>query len=504
MTKRILAAFSLAFYLACLGLLLYFLTIRPGGAGGNQTVIYAITSFASGGMFMMALYGVTLYLFRSVEKAALYFTLVCLATGARFFVMDGSLTIMGLIPDFPLGAALAIRCISVGFVVIGLTGFVFEIFASPKHKKRLPFLNAMTFAVFAALTATILHGGDGVPIRLVTLLFFIFMEAYWIFVVVQSKDYKKNWLNQLYLAVMLLYMVTSIFAAFLTGLFPHTAVISAYAFVIVHIVLLSDRYARAVSDLERININLERVIDERTKGLQNINAMMKEIVGNISHDLKTPLTVMSVNLEKLKEFVSGDENLVRHVQTAYDKNLDMQRLIQNLIEVSRMEAGQSLYRLEYISLNGLLSQVQTKYGDYLETRGLSFDVTVSGVSMESGDALIYADPVKIWSVFDNIIYNAARHTEQGGITVTADAGDDSVTVTVADTGCGIAPEHLPRVFERFYKVSSSRGEGDGGSGLGLYIVRGAMEAMGGNVAIQSEPGVGTTVILTFRAKNYHI
>ena len=71
---------------------------------------------------MMAFYGVTLYLFRSTEKAAMYFALVCLAAGVRFFVMDGSLTIMGLIPGFPLGAALAIRCISIGLVVIGLTG----------------------------------------------------------------------------------------------------------------------------------------------------------------------------------------------------------------------------------------------------------------------------------------------------------------------------------------------------------------------------------------------
>jgi len=224
--------------------------------------------------------------------------------------------------------------------------------------------------------------------------------------------------------------------------------------------------------------------------------MVREMIANISHDLKTPLTVLSVNIERLLHISPGNLDYARNVRIAYNKNLDLQRLIGNLIEITRIDSQQDLYRKEWISLNHVLADTQRKYGDHVESLDLSLDVTGTGA-----DTLIYADPEKIWAVFDNIIYNAIRHTSTGGISVVAELVDgDIITIRVIDTGCGIAPEHLKHVFDRFYKVEMGRGGLGGNSGVGLFIVKSIMENFGGSVEIESEVGVGTTVMLFFQAK----
>jgi len=227
-------------------------------------------------------------------------------------------------------------------------------------------------------------------------------------------------------------------------------------------------------------------------------AMIQDMIANISHDIKTPLTVLSLRIEKLLHATPGDLDYSRDIRIAYNKNLDLQRLIQNLIEASRMKAtpGKNQHQPQWLSLNRLLSDMQMNYSDYLESTGLSFDVSGS-----SGDAFLYVDPGKIWSVFDNVIYNAARHTESGGVTVTTQITDDTLSIIVTDTGCGIAPEHLPQIFDRFYQVAAESGTRIDPGGLGLYIVKSVMEGCGGSVQLQSEVGLGTSVILTFRKKD---
>ncbi|MCL2386491.1 MAG: ATP-binding protein [Defluviitaleaceae bacterium] len=223
-----------------------------------------------------------------------------------------------------------------------------------------------------------------------------------------------------------------------------------------------------------------------------IQNTINEMIASISHDLKTPLTILSVSIEKLLLNSPDDPNYIRDVQIAYNKNLDLQRLIQNLIDVTRMETVSNMYKPEWLTLSDFLLGIQEKYNDYVESTGLSFDVNISG-----GDALIFLDPTKIWSAFDNAIYNSARHTKTGGITITArtQSEDDTATITITDTGCGIPPEHIPNIFERFYKVDKSPKSGE--IGLGLYIIKSIMSSLGGKAEIESEEGIGTSVILTF-------
>lgn len=231
--------------------------------------------------------------------------------------------------------------------------------------------------------------------------------------------------------------------------------------------------------------------------LETINAAMKELIANISHDLRTPLTVMSVNLEELSNLVrayGGGEELIGKVGAAWRKNLDLQRITQNLLEVSRIETGRSIYNPDWVSVSELMLKVQDRYEDYLEDKALYLN-TAYGKDMS-----LWLDEQKIWSVFDNVIYNAVRYTAKGGISITAAEDGANATVIIRDTGSGVAPADLPHIFERFYKASGARGGMAGDSGLGLYIVKSIMEAFEGSVSAKSAPGKGTSVILTFKRR----
>ncbi len=234
----------------------------------------------------------------------------------------------------------------------------------------------------------------------------------------------------------------------------------------------------------------------RARELAAANALLKELTANISHDLRTPLTVMSAHIEEMADLARaiGHEELIRRADAAWRKNLDLARITRNLFEVSRIETGRNLYRPQWVSLAELLAQVVDKYAEYLKGQGLFLKTAYDR------EAELWLDGQKIWSVFDNIIYNAARHTDSGGISVTAESGGDWATVSIRDTGCGIEPQHLPHIFERFYKTDASRGGTAGDSGLGLYIVRSVMESLGGSAAAESEPGRGTAIILRFKKR----
>lgn len=207
-------------------------------------------------------------------------------------------------------------------------------------------------------------------------------------------------------------------------------------------------------------------------------------------------TIVKNTLELLGDeaIASSEQERKEYLGIAYHKNLDLQRLIRNLFEVTRMEGGTTVYRLERVSAYNLMTEAGRKYADLVSDKGISFQA-------EAEDALeLRIDKDKIWSVLDNLIYNALRYTPEGGaISFRLHKSDDRAVLTVADTGEGIDEKHLPHIFERFYKVSPERGGKDGSSGLGLYIVKTTVEAMEGTIEVASTPGTGTVFTMTFPA-----
>jgi signal transduction histidine kinase len=163
------------------------------------------------------------------------------------------------------------------------------------------------------------------------------------------------------------------------------------------------------------------------------------------------------------------------------------RLVEQLLELSRLEAGDVPMVRERLSLRPLVDRVLSELEVVRARRAVELDERVP-------DDLppVFADAERVHQVLFNLLDNAVRFTPSGGrVTVRASRTNGVVDVTVADTGPGIAPEHLPRLFERFYRVDSARSRDEGGTGIGLAIARSVVEAHGGRIWAESEPGKGS-------------
>jgi signal transduction histidine kinase len=171
----------------------------------------------------------------------------------------------------------------------------------------------------------------------------------------------------------------------------------------------------------------------------------------------------------------------------------MQRIVDDLLDLSRYESGSWTPNTVANDLAGVVTDVFTSVQRAADAKGvaLRFDAPPEA-------RLVDADPTALRQVLSNLVENAVRYTESGAVTVRAEAiGDRGTTISVADTGSGIPSEHLPRIFERFYRVDAGRGRGEGGTGLGLAIVRHLAEAHGGSVHAESAVGRGTTITVHF-------
>jgi two-component system, OmpR family, phosphate regulon sensor histidine kinase PhoR len=236
------------------------------------------------------------------------------------------------------------------------------------------------------------------------------------------------------------------------------------------------------------------VLHDQTE-VRRLEAVRRDFVANVSHELKTPLTSISGYAETLLADGTDEETSRRFLGTIMTNARRMQRLVDDLLDLSRIESGRWQPTLAPIDLEKLAREV---WGDFT-ARAAEGGVTF-GVRIGPGAATVTADPEGVRLVLRNLFDNALRYTPPGGtITLRGRREDGGTTVQVADTGSGIPREHLPRIFERFYRVDPSRSRAEGGTGLGLAIVRHTVEAHGGRVWAESHLGEGTAVSCWFPA-----
>lgn len=453
---------------------------------------------ALGGILLIGVYHLFLYFFRRRELLYLTFSLTCLSAVMRLG-MESNALVQYFLPD-GIGFILS-RVFLMLFTIHSMFICLFMIQALSIRLGRFLRLFYLFCFVMPLAGICILPYANAVTGMFIVLIPF----AVSIFLAIRTKKIGRDPYRLLYLCS----MVTFVFYGplsktvlegdlFVPGIVPNMFLILSQC------VMLSRSYVQAHEEVERVNTNLERLVEQRTAQLNNANeqlaasqAALREMISNISHDLKTPLTVLNNYLELLGDetIASSEQERTEYLGIAYHKNLDLQRLIHNLFEVTRMEGGTAVYHLEWVRANQLMAETGRKYGDLIYDKGIIFQ-------LETDDSLeLKIDKNKIWSVLDNLIYNALRYTPKGGsISISVRRGGERAELTVADTGEGIAAEHLPHIFERFYKVSQERGEKDGSSGLGLYIVKTTVEAMEGTVSVKSTPGAGTVFVMTFQAK----
>ena len=209
--------------------------------------------------------------------------------------------------------------------------------------------------------------------------------------------------------------------------------------------------------------------------LEGVERSRRELVGNVSHELKTPISALQAHLENLLDGVEEPNPQVLAVMLGQCQRLA--RLVEQLLDLSRLESGDVPLELEPVALRELVDQVLA------EVRVAGSDRAVL-VRNEVGPELppLRADRERLHQVLFNLLDNAFRFTPAGGtVTVAAHAENGSCSVSIEDTGPGVPEEHLARVFERFYRVDSSRSRSDGGTGIGLAIARSVVEAHGGRI-----------------------
>ncbi|HET9709932.1 MAG TPA: ATP-binding protein [Gemmatimonadales bacterium] len=233
--------------------------------------------------------------------------------------------------------------------------------------------------------------------------------------------------------------------------------------------------------------------------LRHLETVRRDFVANVSHELKTPLTAITGYAETLVHEATPESQGEKFASTILAHAHRMQRLVEDLLDLSRIESGG--WRPRPVPLD-VVTAARDAWAPFAErARASNIELKVSAAS---GVERIIVDPDALRQILTNLYDNALRHMSRGGrvvVTVEAAPGNSgAVAIAVADNGTGIPAEHLPRIFERFYRVDPGRSREQGGTGLGLAIVKHLVEAHGGKVAAESALSRGTTIRLVFPAK----
>ncbi len=235
---------------------------------------------------------------------------------------------------------------------------------------------------------------------------------------------------------------------------------------------------------------LARAFNSMADGLAHQEELRRNMVGDVAHELRTPLTNVRGYLEAARDgLLVPDDALLDNL---HEEVMLLDRLMDDLQELALAEAGQLKLVMRPLALGEIVAKAVDAQQHEAAVRGI-----VIRVDVPADLPLVQADPDRVNQVLRNLLSNAVAHTPPGGkISVTARATNEEVEVSVQDTGVGIAREHQPFVFERFYRVDSSRARATGGAGLGLAIVKQLVEAHGGRVWVEGEPGQGSRFIFT--------
>jgi two-component system phosphate regulon sensor histidine kinase PhoR len=223
--------------------------------------------------------------------------------------------------------------------------------------------------------------------------------------------------------------------------------------------------------------------------IRKLEAVRRDFVANVSHELRTPLTIVGGFAETLQDPDIPADRRTEFAQTIYTNTQRMQRIVDELLDLSRIESGYWKPRPENVRIAELASEVFARVSAAATKKGVRLET-----KFDQATRVIHADRTALEQILLNLVENALRHTAEGGsISVDTAAARNGVLLDVRDTGTGIPPEHLPRIFERFYRADSGRSREAGGTGLGLAIVKHLVEAHGGSVSAESVVGSGTTV-----------
>ena len=254
-----------------------------------------------------------------------------------------------------------------------------------------------------------------------------------------------------------------------------------------------DEIGELCQDFEEMRIRLKENAEEKVQ----YDLEIKELLSNISHDLKTPITAIKGYVEGIMDGVaSSPEKLDKYIRTIYNKANDMDRLIDELTFYSKIDTNKIPYQFAKLNVDSYFRDCAEEVGLELESR----NIELGFFNYVAEDVEIIADAEQLKRVINNIISNSVKYLDKprGIINIRIKDVGDFIQIEIEDNGRGIAAKDLPYIFDRFYRTDASRNSSQGGSGIGLSIVRKIVEDHGGRIWATSKEGIGTEMHLVLR------
>jgi signal transduction histidine kinase len=250
-----------------------------------------------------------------------------------------------------------------------------------------------------------------------------------------------------------------------------------------------DEMAQLAATFNDLAVQLE----ETERKQKELETLRRDLIAWAGHDLRTPLTSIRAMLEALADgLVEDPETVQRYLRTAQQEVRALSNLIDDLFEVAQIDAGGLPIHRQATAISDLVSDTLESFSALAAAQGVSLEGEVA-----PGTDPLVMDTQQVGRVLSNLVGNALRHTSAGGkVTIRAWRQGDCAWVEVGDTGEGIQPADLPHLFERFYRGEKSRSRLTGGAGLGLAIARGIVVAHGGQIGVESQPGLGARFTFT--------
>lgn len=227
--------------------------------------------------------------------------------------------------------------------------------------------------------------------------------------------------------------------------------------------------------------------------LRRLESVRRDFVANVSHELRTPVAAIRGAAETLRHATAADPDAAARFVDIIDRNAErLHRLVEDLLDLSRIESREYRVRIEAVDLRGVASQIVPLFRARTDTKRMLITVEIA-----EGMETVRGDRRALEQVLSNLIDNAVKYgTEGGSVLVKTARENGTLRISVRDSGPGIEEKHLARLFERFYRIDAGRSRDLGGTGLGLSIVKHLVEAMGGTIRVESTMGVGSTFSFT--------
>ena len=267
----------------------------------------------------------------------------------------------------------------------------------------------------------------------------------------------------------------------------------------------------ALVQAHEINLHLDELVGERTRELaeanaylesanerlQELDALKSKFVSDVSHELRTPISNISIYLEMLEDTLSSlgktlPKKVTNFINVASQETKRLSKLINDILNSSRIEQSLATPEMQPVDVHGLIQGIIEINRLNAEAKGLKLDVTTAPTTPS-----LLADAEQLKQVFTNLVANAINYTVEGTISISTTTRNELFTFVIQDTGMGIASDDIPHLFERFYRGQQASRSSIPGTGLGLAITKEIIELHQGNIEVQSEINIGTTLIVTF-------